>query len=1109
MRCASCDYENPPQMKFCGNCGSKMPALCPGCGAEIVPGFKFCGECGTPLAAAAAPAAAAPAVAPAAAAPAPAPIAKAVAVPPAATFGPASSPAATPGTPPAPAARASSEAERKQVTVLYCELSISSENTAEIHPERIHGLLNRFFELAQAQVNLFEGTVRQFLGNGFMALFGAPIAYEDHARRGVLAAMGVRQAVEQWSRKLQEEEHIRLELQFGLDTGVVVVGGVGDMVVGATTSTASRLKQNAGPYEILITDATARMVRGAVELEHADSLVLPGQSQPLTIYRVGGTGEGADGNGEKLTPFIGRARELGVLSEVFTLATSGQGQVVGIAGEPGTGKSRLLLELRRRMKGRQIVYLPGSCLSYGSGIPYLPILNMVRRASQIAEHDDAATIRQKLHSSLQAVGSDADAALPYLLRLLDVEEGTESLEGIEPQAIKAQTFQAMRQMIHNASQRALVVMELEDLHWIDATSEDFLGGLVDSLGGARILLLCTYRSGYQPKWMDKSYATQISLRRLSDQDSRVLAEAVLEQVGLSSELIAEVLTKAEGNPFFLEELARALAERAQGGESGSVPSTIQGVLMARIDRLPEDHKRLLQTASVLGREFPRELIRSVWDHAESLDALLVDLKSWEFLFEQPSERDPRYLFKHALTQDVAYESLLVGRRQNLHLKAAEALEKLHADRLEDAYDRLIYHYPRASEAAKTVHYLGLFASRAARNYAHAEAARALRESLEHAEKLANRDQRVLDLVIRLAESLLPLAHFPQTLEILKSYADRVGDTTDQPLAAKFHFWLAHTYSYMGDQNAASEHAERSIAIAREVGDEATEGLALYVLGRDGFWSGKFAKGVESSLRAVILLERSSEPWWQGQAYWVAGFNQYVLGQFEKAFESLLRAQTIGQALADPRLDPAWSIGHFYATLGEWETGLDYCNQAVASAKDPLNGAVASGFLGHALLEKGDLEEAAQKLEPALAQMKEAGMQQIQGWFAAYLAEAYAALGRLDRAQTVGEEGLAAAQAAQFRYGVALAQRALGVVALEKGDSAGAENWLRQALATFTELETPFEIGRTWLRLAHSALAAGKRDEAGIAFKTASETFERLYVPKYLEQAQRLAAESGL
>ena len=993
--------------------------------------------------------------------------------------------------------------------MLSCELTIAAQGAEEVHHEKVHAILNRFFELSQAQVQLFEGTVKQFIGNGFMALFGAPIAHEDHARRGVLAAKEVRQAIESWSRELSANDEIRLELQLGLDTGMVVVGGVGDMIVGATTNIATRLKGKAGPNEILITDATAKMVRGAVPLEPTDALNLPGQNQPIPVYRVGGSGE-SEGAGEtRLTPFVGRTRELGVLSEVLQLATQGQGQVVGIAGEPGSGKSRLLLELRRRMKGRQVIYLQGSCLSYGSGIPYLPILNMVRRASQITEHDDDATITVKLRQSLEAVGSDPNLALPYFLRLLDIEAGAEALKDLEPQAIKAQTFHAMRQMMHNASQRALVVMELEDLHWVDATSEDFLASLVESLGAARILLLCTYRSGYQPKWMDKSYATQLSLRRLSDQDSRALAEAVFENTGLAAELKAEVLTKAEGNPFFLEELARALAERAKGGESGAVPSTIQGVLMARIDRLPEEHKRLLQTASVLGREFPRELLSAVWDRSDALDTLLFDLKSWEFLFEQPSDRDPRYLFKHALTQDVAYDSLLVGRRQTLHRKAAEAIEKLHAGRLEDAYDRLIYHYPRANEAAKTVHYLGLFASRAARNFAHAEAARALRESLEYAEKLPDRDHKVLELTIHLAESLLPLAQFPQTLEILKARASRVEAAGDPRLAAKFHFWLAHTFSYMGDQQAASENAEKAIALAREVGDEATEGLAHYVIGRDGFWSGQFAKGVESSLRAVVLLERAGEPWWQGQAYWVAGFNQYVLGQFEKAFESLLRAQTIGQALADPRLDPAWSIGHFYATLGEWETGLDYCNQAVAAAKDPLNGAVASGFLGHALLEKGDLEEATQILEPAMSKMKEAGMQQILGWFAAYLAEAYAESGRLDRAQGVGEEGLAAARAAEFRYGVALSQRAIGVVALKKGDLTAADTWLRQALETFTSLGTPFEIGRTWLRLAQAALAGQDRGGAQAALKTAGEIFERLYVPKYLEQTQRLAADNGL
>ena len=569
--------------------------------------------------------------------------------------------------------------------------------------------------------------------------------------------------------------------------------------------------------------------------------------------------------------------------------------------------------------------------------------------------------------------------------------------------------------------------------------------------------------------------------------------------------MGSILSKGEGNPFFLEELARSLLEHP----NVSVPDTIQGVLMARIDRLPEEHKRLLQTASVLGRELPLNLLAAVWERPDVVGSLLADLKRWEFLYEEPTAEEPRYLFKHGLTQEAVYQTLLTGRRQSLHAAAGRAFETLHDGRLEDVYDSLAYHYSEADVPEKAVHYLSLFAEKAARGYAHAEAVEALRKALTHAERLPDpeRDRRSLGLVDQLASSLLPLAGFSETLEVLSSYQNALERLEDPLLSGRHCFWLAHTYSYLGDQVAAENNARHAVEAARQAGDTLTEGQAWYVLCRDAFWSGRFSEGIEHGRQAVRLLERSADRWWQGQAYWVAGFHHFVLGQVETALEMMAHAQCIWQALQDPRLDPSWSTGYFHASLGEWDLGIEECKGGLERARDPLNTAAALGFLGYAYLEKRDLPRAIEALEGSVEPLRQAGMLQLLGWFSAFLAEARLLAGHpAPEVRSVALQALAASEGSNFRYGVGFAQRTLGRIAFKAADYTEANTWLNRALESFRAIEALFEIGRTHLDLALLAHAAGDREAASLQLGGAHRLFMKLRVPKYVERAELLARD---
>jgi tetratricopeptide (TPR) repeat protein len=868
---------------------------------------------------------------------------------------------------------------------------------------------------------------------------------------------------------------------------------------------------------VLISESTWRLIHGEVQAEPLTPTQVKGKSELIQVFRVIGLGatqaDQAVLGGSNLTPFVGREREVAVLDELREQAESGHGQVVGIAGEAGSGKSRLLHELRRGAWGASVAWLSGRCLSYGTGIPYLPLRHMLRNEWGISEGDSPAVVATKIREGLARTEIDAQEALPYLLRLLEVQPGTEALAELSPQALQARTFAILRQTLFRAGRGGLVLLEIEDLHWTDQTSEDFLASLIEGIAAVPLLLVLTYRSGYQARWMDKSYATQISLRRLTAKDSRIVIDSVLRSGQLPEELAQEVLDKAEGNPFFLEELTRSLLERQSQGDA-SVPDTIQGVLMARIDRLPEDHKRVLQTASVLGREFGLDLLQAIWDQDTPLAPLLTDLKRWEFLYDAPetaaSDR-PACFFKHALTQEVVYQSLLSGRRQSLHGATVRALEELYADRLQDAYDSLAYHAPRADEPEKAVEYLSRFAEKAAQSYAHAEAAKALTEALELAARLSEerRDRRILELVLQLAGSLLPLARFPEKMELLRQHGERVERLADPAVAGRYYFWLAHTHSYMGNQDEAARCARLAISEAHRCGDEATEGKAFYVLTRDAFWAGRFAQGIEDGLRAVALLDHSGERWWAGQAHWVAGFHHYVLGQFDAALESMEQAHEIWKALADPRLDPSWSTGYFYASLGDCERGIAECKGGIARAQDPLNTSAGLGFLGYAYLEKGDFPNAVKTLEDSVGRLRGTGMQQLLGWFSAYLGEARLGLTWVEEAREAALEAVAATQEVKFWYGIAIAQRAVGRIAAAAGDSGEAAARLEEALNGFLKLEVPFEVARTRLDLAALAHARGDKKKACEQLRQARAAFLSLKVPRYAEQAQALAARMGI
>jgi class 3 adenylate cyclase/tetratricopeptide (TPR) repeat protein len=1016
--------------------------------------------------------------------------------------------------------RGALEGERKLVTVLFCDLANSTELAARVGPEGMHALLDQFFELALAEIHRYEGTVNQFLGDGLMALFGAPVAHEDHARRAVLAALAIAQRLAS-ARLDGGGEPVELQVRMGLNTGLVVVGRIGDNLrmdytaVGETTHLAARLQQLAEPGTIVVSDAVAQLVQREVRLEARPPVRVKGKADPVRVHRVLGLvprGTAAVGLGERpLVRFVGRQAELERLEALLRRVDAGQGQAVGLSGDPGVGKSRLLFEFRARLPG-DVRYLEGRCLSYGSTVPYLPVLDVLRQFCGLTETDTPESAVAKVRAALEDVSLDPEGEAPYLLRALGLKDDLHRLERLSPEAIRLGTFDTLRQLVLRRSRRQRLVLAIENLHWIDRTSEAWLGTLVDHLPGAGILLLATYRTGYRPPWPEQAHVTELTLGPLGTEESVAMIESLRAQQPIADPLVPVVLAKAEGNPLFLEELVRAVGGEPEPASTFAVPDTVQGVLTARIDRLPDELKAVLQAASVLEREFSAELLAAMWPDPERLPSLIEELVRWGFLEARPRDGAPRYAFSNALMQEVVLASLLTTRRQALHAAAGRALERLYAGRLEEAHERLAHHFARSDAPQKAVEYLSRVADQAARAYAHSEAVGALEEARRHAARIFDEghEARLLELTLRQAASLYFLGQQEAVLALLGPHEAQVAALDEPRLAGQFYFLVGRAHNLMGDRDKAVRYQRRALTQAERAGDEVTMGQAHFALGYEAFVGGRPAEGVELGRRAVAHLERTTDRWWLGMAHWMVGLNHFLAGDLSNAVADADQTRAIGETMGDARLQSyaAGLTAWVHTARRETAAALSAGERAQRLAPDPFCLALAVGALGWAYLDE-DPARALPLLEQVVNWTRQFRVVQMHSLYLAFLAEAQLATGQPDQARASARESLAVAQDTDYLEGLGSARRALGRVALAEGDLPEALRQLEGARQTFAAIPARLRLAETLVPLAEATHARGDRAGAAKLLGEARALFDQLGAPRAVERTLARAAALGL
>jgi len=1119
VKCPRCQHENRSGAKFCEECASPLARTCSNCGSQLSATAKFCSECAHPVTGTA----------------------------PGGRFASPESYVPKHLAAKILTSKSALEGERKQVTVLFADLKGSMELLADHDPEEARKILDPVLEHMMEAVHRFEGTVNQVMGDGIMALFGAPLAHEDHAVRACYAALRMQESVKRYAEGVRRVEGVPIRIRVGLNSGEVVVRAIGSdlhmdyTAVGQTTHLAARMEQLAEPGTTLFTPPTLALCEDFVQVKSLGPMHVKGLAEPLEIYEL------ARANSVRsrfhahaargLTKFVGRTSEMAQLGDALDLARRGRGQVIAVVGEPGIGKSRLFWEFTHSHRTAGCLVLEAASVSYGKATTYFPVIELLRGYFQIEPRDDVRKIREKVTGKLLSLDRALEAALPALLAILDVPVEDEPWTRLDPPQRRQRTLDAVKHLLICESHVQPLVVVFEDLHWIDGETQNVLEKLIESLPAAPMLVLVNYRTEYQHLWGSKTYYRQLRLDALPTASAEELLEALLGSDPNLASLKRLLITRTEGNPFFLEESVQTLVEtKALTGETGGyrltrasesprIPPTAQAILAARIDRLLPEDKRLLQAAAAVGKDVPFALLQAIADDpADSLHESLARLQAAEFLYETQLFPEVEYTFKHALTHEIAYAGMTNDRRRALDASIVEAIERRAGDRLTEHVERLAHHAFRGEVWSKAASYL-------------------LQAGEKASERCANRQA-----VAELERMLVALAHQPEGQERLKSF-----------VAAKV--LLRNKFATLGELEAALGHARDALKAAEAVNDlplvsvgSRTVAVTLWLMGRS----------VEAARFAERCLEAATASGDVGSrigANVLFGHIHHTLGNYDQAtgyLEQSLnligdepRVRLFGYQSLPPvfsRVWLAWSLGE----LGQFDRALSAADKALeiaTSVQDGFSLAAAQwvmewprvlrgdgtsaipglergralckttenvlweipyvAALGRAQTLAGMVDEAIATLEEAVANAPKNDRVSEALW-TTWLGDAYLAVNRIADARRVSTVALNHARERQLRGDEAHALRLVAEIAVHQDSSD-----LKTADDHYHEAQTLAEERGMRPLVAHCHLGLGKlyrrtgqREQAQEHLTTATAMYREMGMTYWLEKAEAAAIELG-
>jgi class 3 adenylate cyclase/tetratricopeptide (TPR) repeat protein len=1044
--------------------------------------------------------------------------------------------------------KAAIEGERKQVTVLFADLKSSMELLADRDPEEARRLLDPVLERMMEAVHRYEGTVNQVMGDGIMALFGAPLAVEDHAVRACYAALRMQESVKRYAEEARRAYGVAVRIRVGLNSGEVVVRAIGSdlhmdyTAVGQTTHLAARMEQFADPGSILISPATFELTEGFVEVKSLGPVPVKGLPEPVEVYELTGAGTARSRlqatTSRGLTRFVGRDPELAHLIRAQEQARSGRGQVVAVVGEAGVGKSRLFHEFTHSPRVQGWLVLEASAVSHGKTISYLPLIDLLKAYCKLEERDDHRALREKITGKLFTLDESLRPYLPAFLGLLEVPVDDPQWQALDPAQRRHQTLDANKRLLLREAQAQPLVVVFEDLHWIDTETQALLDSLVESLPAARLLMLVNYRPEYQHGWGGKTYYTQIRLDALPAESAGELLEGLLGAEPALAPLKALLTARTAGNPLFLEESVRTLVEtRALSGVRGAyrlaqpvediqVPATVQSILASRIDRLPLEEKRLLQSAAVIGKDVPFGLLQGIADLPEDeLRRGLAHLQAAEFLYETSLFPDLEYTFKHALTHDVAYGSLLQDRRRELHARVVETIEALYADRLTEQVERLAHHAFRGETWAKAVRYLRHAGAKAFARSANREAVAYLEQALAalaHLPESREALEQAIDLRFELRNSLFPLSELEAMLTTLRE-AERLATALDDRRRLGWVLVLMSQYHWVtGHLTEAQAFGERAGVIAGTVGDRSLQAVANYYNGAACFASTDYRKAEGFLRKAVHSFEGDLGRERFGLAGYPAVMSRWLLasslaerGEFDEGLIHAQEAMRIAEEVGHPYslILASWGLALLYSLRGDFshagaqlERALALCREWNIRALSP----VTAGFLGYVHVLSGRVVEGLTSLQQGIKDQESSALALYHSRLILWLGEASMRGGQLEDALTQAERALALTRERGERGLEAWALFLLGEIASrrEPPDVGSAEGRYRKALALADEVGLRPLTARCHDGLGKLYRCAGKRQEALEHLATAATQYGRMNMSFWLQPAEVELAALG-
>jgi class 3 adenylate cyclase/tetratricopeptide (TPR) repeat protein len=1030
MNCFACGSENRKGVKFCEECGTHIAIICPRCDSRIPVGKKYCGDCGRKLSQ----------------------VEKTSWKPVVDYDRPDSY------TPKFMAekiltTRSSLEGERKLVTVFFADVTGFTSLSEKLDPEAVHQIMDGCFKILMDEIHQFEGTINQFTGDGAMALFGAPLAHEDHAQRACHAALAIQQSLFQYAQKVKKEFGFDFKMRMGLNSGPVVVGAIGDdlrmdyTAVGDTTNLAARMESLAEPGTILISDSTFRLVKTYFQIESLGKVHVKGKKDQQPVYQltgVSGIKSRLDASRDRgLIDYIGRKEGIKDLVRIFEKVKSGRGQVVGIVGEAGIGKSRFVLEMHSKTDER-ITYMETRCLQHSSNIPFLPILQCFKSFFDMGEGESGETISKKLETGLADLDRELLESLPTFRHFFSLPVGDNRWENLSPKEKRTKIFEAFRNLFIRLSLDTPLVLVIDDLQWLDKTSEEFISYFIEWISNRKILLLLLYRPEYGHQWASKSFYSQIGIYPLSKDESKTYIRCLLDKGEISSQVEGLLLERTSGNPLFMEELVYMLLENGtilkengsyQLNEAAShhqVPDTIQGIIAGRMDRLEDNIKATMQTASVIGRSFAYKILETLPGLDDEIKSCLLRLQSLELIYEKRVFPELEYIFRNIITQEVAYNSLLFNRRKEIHGSVGTAIEKMYPTRIEAFYEVLAHHFSMSNHHKKAFKYLKLSGHKAIRNNSAWEAFAFYKKAFEIIEQhLGGVEQKKLDILHAMVSPII-LLNFPEeSLKFLEEGVTVSKALNDQKSLIRFYSNMGFFHSIKGRHEEGARFSGKAFEEAVSINDLTAMAQAAPDICLASFATGLFYKVLDV---ASIMID--------------------AIRKAEKEKDHFG-----GPAIVFPAL---FSFsGYSLAHLGKFDEGMSNCAYGLEEALDSdslFTQSICLYYAGMTLLLQGAWADAKPYFERCLAGMKQVDFVQIEAIGKSGLGVANAYTGDPDGGQILCREGLKMLKDAGIKWQIASIQYFMGLCYYQSGDLENALSSVRRSLITATKNNEKFYRG---------------------------------------------------